>query len=518
MGDGWQAMIKDLAGLVKAITFLLVAIVAFRFGNAFVNWYSRDLTPHEIAIRNQRLLMAQEIQGWLLWFFIAAMILLLVGFARWLWWRTDREELYRRDENRHAQRMSGPARPNPVAQVINGAVRSSSEVKPKSAKEIAQIRQIEARTRDIEAATQLKEERVARRQEDRVVAEETEPVRVIPRFETFEDAVSFAQSQNVTDPLFGQDIATGVCYRWTLTGAVNWRIVGATGSGKSMLLQNVLAQLIRFGHEVVILDRSDFADFYLFEGRAQLIDTTDPQVLLSALSLLWAKHEERLRYIREHSTGNQAKFDNLPVGDGMKRLVIVLDEYTGQMVAADDTCGKEVRNYLVRLTGQVRKSGGHVVIADQYPVYDVLPSPMRANLNNYVSGDFPEDSRTPIKASGLGPYEFKIHTGRSRGIMKGWEAVDLEEWLSRIPLRNSTNFIDMTDIEGQIERVRTVQETVEVDEGLTPVQRDAIAWVSQYWNDEQWSMSVNDMRKASKFGKTTITDARRYVRLNGVRE
>lgn len=145
-------------------------------------------------------------------------------------------------------------------------------------------------------------------------------------------------------------------------------IAGTTGSGKSILLHNILVNLIgvKKGRpkEILIIDPKG-SEFREYKGckAIHFIDTT----------------QEAIEWLKkcEVAMDKRYKLDD-PLSD--HDIFVVIDELADLMI----TSKFEVETMLVRLAQKGRACGFHLVIATQYPKATIFSPLIRANIPNRI--------------------------------------------------------------------------------------------------------------------------------------
>jgi len=191
-------------------------------------------------------------------------------------------------------------------------------------------------------------------------------------------------------------------------------LAGATGSGKSVMLNCILCSiLLKASPDEVKLILIDPKRLELgnYEGIPHLLApvVTEPKQAVGALA--WACHEMEERYKRLASYGvrNIEQFNHYlqqeqaagPDGEPLKPLhyvVIVIDEFSDLMILS----GGEVEESITRLAQMARAVGIHLVIATQRPSVDVITGVIKANFPSRISFRVTSrvDSRTILDAIG----------------------------------------------------------------------------------------------------------------------
>ena len=199
-------------------------------------------------------------------------------------------------------------------------------------------------------------------------------------------------------------------------------IAGATGSGKSVCMNSILAGLLmsRTPDELrLILVDPKIVEFAVYSNLPHLVVPviTDPKKV--ALSLRWAITEMEKRYklfakakvrniesFNSRQVAHQEELFNLedappPDDESPARLpyiVIVIDELADLMLAA----GADIENGIARLAQLSRAVGIHMIIATQRPSVNVITGTIKANFPARIAFQVAQkvDSRTILDQSG----------------------------------------------------------------------------------------------------------------------
>ena len=160
-------------------------------------------------------------------------------------------------------------------------------------------------------------------------------------------------------------------------------VAGATGSGKSVFLNVLLASLLYQhtpdGLRLILIDpkRVELGRFgklpHLIAGVV-----TDPAEAVGALRWLVAEMERRYQVFSERGARDRAGFNaQSPAGEApLPALVVVIDELADLMMTAPE----EVEPLLTRLAQMGRATGIHLVVATQRPSTDVVTGLIKANF------------------------------------------------------------------------------------------------------------------------------------------
>ncbi|MDP2632433.1 MAG: DNA translocase FtsK [Candidatus Curtissbacteria bacterium] len=158
-------------------------------------------------------------------------------------------------------------------------------------------------------------------------------------------------------------------------------IAGTTGSGKSVLMNALIATLLfRASPQEVKLILVDPKRVELSEYNdiPHLLTPVivEPDKILSALK--WAMNEMDRRYklFREAQVRNITGYNELSGFQAIPYIVIVVDELHNLMEFAP----VEVENSIVRIASMARATGIHLVVATQRPSVDVITGLIKANI------------------------------------------------------------------------------------------------------------------------------------------
>ncbi len=198
-------------------------------------------------------------------------------------------------------------------------------------------------------------------------------------------------------------------------------IAGATGSGKSVALNAMIASLLYKASpdevKLVMIDPKRI-ELSLFDGIPHLITPVVTDVKKATNALYWAVNEMERRYQAmadigaRNIGGYNQKIKALlskkaPLLEGeiekpdpelMPYVVVVIDELADLMMVAS----KDVEAALQRLAQMARAAGIHLILATQRPSVDVLTGTIKANFPTRVSFQVSSrtDSRTILDSNG----------------------------------------------------------------------------------------------------------------------
>ena len=190
-------------------------------------------------------------------------------------------------------------------------------------------------------------------------------------------------------------------------------IAGATGTGKSVCLNSILASLLfrNTPHTLrLLLIDPKRIELSLYEGIPHLIHPVVTDVKKATKALQWAVAEMEHRYeLMAQFNARNIEGYNKKVSEGQRSpeeedykplpyLVVIIDELADLMMVAS----REVEEHITRLAQMARAAGIHLVLATQRPSVDVITGLIKANIPSRISFQVSSkiDSRTILDAPG----------------------------------------------------------------------------------------------------------------------
>lgn len=164
-------------------------------------------------------------------------------------------------------------------------------------------------------------------------------------------------------------------------------IAGATGSGKSVLMQNIILSIACTNTpeqaRIVLIDPKMGVDYFAFEGLPHLGDglIEEQGEAIKTLNGLIDEMERRYTIIKANRCSNIFELNRKPnATERLPCLWVIHDEFAEWMMT--DTYGQTVANVVSRLTVKARASGIFLIFAAQRPDSQVMPMQLRSNLGN----------------------------------------------------------------------------------------------------------------------------------------
>ncbi|WP_151074282.1 DNA translocase FtsK [Borreliella turdi] len=168
-------------------------------------------------------------------------------------------------------------------------------------------------------------------------------------------------------------------------------IAGATGAGKSVCVNSLIASIIfsKSPDEVkLIMIDPKIVELKLFNDIPHLLTPVITDVKRALEALRWCLDEMERRYVlldnllvRDISSYNKKiKDENLNLMT-LPYLVIIIDEFADLILSAR----KDLENLISRLAAMARAVGIHLVLATQRPSVDVITGVIKANFPSRIS-------------------------------------------------------------------------------------------------------------------------------------
>lgn len=184
-------------------------------------------------------------------------------------------------------------------------------------------------------------------------------------------------------------------------------IAGATGSGKSVLVNTIITSLVYNydpNHVRFILVDPKMVELQLYNGLPHLLTPviTEPHVAPRALKWATIEMERRYRLLSAMNTRDIDRYneraEKMPGCEKLPYIVIIMDELADLMMVA----AKEIEGFITRIAQKARAVGIHLVLATQRPSVDVITGIIKANFPARIAFQVAQktDSRTIIDQNG----------------------------------------------------------------------------------------------------------------------
>jgi S-DNA-T family DNA segregation ATPase FtsK/SpoIIIE len=179
-------------------------------------------------------------------------------------------------------------------------------------------------------------------------------------------------------------------------------IAGTTGSGKSVCINTIILSLLyKYAPEKcnLILIDPKMLELSAYEGIPHLLCPVITESRKATAALGWAVKEMENRYkLMTHVGVKNIDGYNSKHKRHMPYIVVIVDEMSDLMLIA----GKEIENYIQRLSQMARAAGIHIIMATQRPSVDVITGTIKANFPTRISFQVSSkiDSRTILGEQG----------------------------------------------------------------------------------------------------------------------
>ena len=195
---------------------------------------------------------------------------------------------------------------------------------------------------------------------------------------------------------------SGVPIIGDLTSMPHLLIAGTTGSGKSVCVNTIITSLLyKLSPELckLILIDPKMLELSAYEGIPHLLSPVITDAKKATLALGWTVKEMNNRYKLMSKVGVR-NIDGYNEKHNLKMpyIIVVVDEMSDLMLVA----GKEIENYIQKLSQMARAAGIHIIMATQRPSVDVITGTIKANFPTRVSFQVSSkiDSRTILGEQG----------------------------------------------------------------------------------------------------------------------
>jgi S-DNA-T family DNA segregation ATPase FtsK/SpoIIIE len=166
-------------------------------------------------------------------------------------------------------------------------------------------------------------------------------------------------------------------------------IAGATGSGKSVCINSIVACLLLTNTpdqlRLLMIDPK-MVELSVYNGIPHLLSPVVTEIDKAAGVLFWAVKEMERRYtlFSKANARDLPRYNSYLDKNGEKRvpyIVVVVDEMADLMMAAPE----EVEKHICRLAQMARAVGIHLIIATQRPSVDVITGLIKANFPSRIA-------------------------------------------------------------------------------------------------------------------------------------
>ncbi|WP_390409599.1 DNA translocase FtsK [Lacticaseibacillus jixiensis] len=260
----------------------------------------------------------------------------------------------------------------------------------------------------------------------------------------------------------GKDV-NGHVKTMDLTKMPHLLIAGATGSGKSVMINVIITSILMSAKpdqvRLMLIDPKK-VELSTYNGVPHLLTpvVTEAKQAPSALNKVLKEMERRYERFAAAGVRNMGEYNKKvalaadPNMTKMPYIVVIVDELSDLMMVA----GNEVETAIVRLAQMARAAGIHIIIATQRPSVDVITGLIKANIPSRIAFAVSSgvDSRTILDTNGA-----EKLLGRGDMLYKPIDASS--------PIRIQGAFIPSEDVEAVVTAI-TDQVQPEYIEDMAP--------------------------------------------------
>jgi len=210
------------------------------------------------------------------------------------------------------------------------------------------------------------------------------------------------QKKDVKLPIALGKSISGMPIIGDLTSMPHLLIAGTTGSGKSVCINTIIVSLLyKLSPDLCkfILIDPKMLELSTYEGIPHLLTPVITDAKKATSALAWTVKEMNSRYKLMSKVGVR-NIDGYNSKHKLKMpyIVVVVDEMSDLMLVA----GKEIENYIQKLSQMARAAGIHIIMATQRPSVDVITGTIKANFPTRISFQVSSkiDSRTILGEQG----------------------------------------------------------------------------------------------------------------------
>ena len=210
------------------------------------------------------------------------------------------------------------------------------------------------------------------------------------------------QAKDIKLPIALGKSISGMPIVGDLTSMPHLLIAGTTGSGKSVCINTIIVSLLyKLSPNLCkfILIDPKMLELSTYEGIPHLLTPVITDAKKATSALAWTVKEMNSRYKLMSKIGVR-NIDGYNTKHKLKMpyIVVVVDEMSDLMLVA----GKEIENYIQKLSQMARAAGIHIIMATQRPSVDVITGTIKANFPTRISFQVSSkiDSRTILGEQG----------------------------------------------------------------------------------------------------------------------
>ncbi len=149
-------------------------------------------------------------------------------------------------------------------------------------------------------------------------------------------------------------------------------IAGTTGSGKSVLLHNIIGNILYHNSATLFLIDPKNIEFSDYEGKSDdVVVGYSYDAAISTIDIVISEMEERFRLLRNNLNPNS-----------LKNIVLIIDEFS-DLILQDST--GDLLNKLIKLSQKCRAAKIHIILATQRPTANIVNGAIKSNFPARIS-------------------------------------------------------------------------------------------------------------------------------------
>ena len=214
--------------------------------------------------------------------------------------------------------------------------------------------------------------------------------RAIVSFRSLVESEEFRRSTAEIPVILGKDISGGNKII-DLTRTPHLLIAGATGSGKSVCVNSIIASVLysRDPRDVkLLMVDPKIVELKQYNGIPHLLTPVIIDTKRAIQALQWCLYEMERRYslldsqgVRDIKSLNMRNRERKLATELMPYILVIVDEFADLMA----TNGKDLEAIVARLAAMSRAVGIHLVLATQRPSVDVITGLIKANFPSRIA-------------------------------------------------------------------------------------------------------------------------------------
>lgn len=219
------------------------------------------------------------------------------------------------------------------------------------------------------------------------------------------ESTDFQHEESKLTIALGRDIS-GAPIVGNLQKMPHLLVAGATGSGKSVCINGIIASLLVKAkpHEVkLLMIDPKMVELSQYNGIPHLLApvVTDPKKAAFALRKIVQEMESRYQSMAARGARDIERYNQMLRAEGLDALpyiVVIVDELADLMMVAPG----DVEDAICRIAQMARAAGIHLLVATQRPSVDVITGLIKANIPSRIAFAVSSmaDSRTILDGGG----------------------------------------------------------------------------------------------------------------------